>query len=104
MGSTDATQDEINEAFIKLDDAIRQLVTINEKPNNNGQNGANGQNGTNGSNGQNGQNGTNGTSGNSTGNVETGDHTQAGMLFTLAVLSGGAIVVMVNRKRKAEKK
>lgn len=107
MESEDATQDEIDEAFTKLDDAIRQLMTVNEKPNNNGQNGSNGQNGTNGSNGQNGangQNGTNGTSGNNTGNVETGDHTQAGMLFTLAVLSGGAIVVMVNRKRKAEKK
>lgn len=96
-----ATQEQIDSAFATLDQAINGLVPEKQQP------GADGKPGTDGKPGADGKPGTDGKPGADgkpvTDNVETGDATQAGLLLSLAVLSGGAILILVNRKRKASK-
>lgn len=87
LANEEATQEQINQAYMTLDQAINALVP--EK-----------QSGTDGKPGADGNPGTDGKPG--TDHVETGDTTQVGWLLSLAILSGGAILILVKRKRKAE--
>lgn len=108
MKRPDATDAEIEEAVLKLQNAIGVLDPVQGGSGNGSDSDKN--NGTNGNNGANGNNGTKGTSGNGSGNktgankavksVGTGDNTMVLPFVILLVAAAAVLVVYFIRKKK----